>query len=115
MNRISGTLLRDLLPELSAEVLVDSVLAAVAYGSSTSDFTQDLVEHCAAHKGEIGPVDALRPYGASLGGAVEAPSQISKGQRLHAIRPGSLSSQGYLVERLWRLMSARPTTRIMAG
>lgn len=49
-NRINGTHLRDLLPELSTEVQVDVVLAAVAYGSSASDITQDLVGHCVANK-----------------------------------------------------------------
>jgi PLD-like domain len=49
-NRINGIHLRDLLPELSAEVEVDGVLAAVAYGSSASDITQDLVGHCVANK-----------------------------------------------------------------
>lgn len=49
-NRINGVHLRDLLPELSAEVEVDGVLAAVAYGSSASDITQDLVGHCVANK-----------------------------------------------------------------
>lgn len=49
-NRINGTHLRDLLPVLSAEVEVDCVLAAVAYGSSASDTTRDLVGHCVANK-----------------------------------------------------------------
>lgn len=49
-NRINGIHLRDLLPELSAEVQVDGVLAAVAYGSSAADITQDLVGHCVANK-----------------------------------------------------------------
>ncbi|HBP1919007.1 TPA: phospholipase D family protein [Pseudomonas aeruginosa] len=49
-NRINGIHLRDLLPALSAEVQVDSVLAAVAYGSSASDITQDLIGHCVANK-----------------------------------------------------------------
>lgn len=47
-NRINGVHLRDLLP--GAEVEVDGVLAAVAYGSSASDITQDLVGHCVVNK-----------------------------------------------------------------
>ncbi|MGK8436922.1 hypothetical protein ACRS3X_06160 [Ectopseudomonas hydrolytica] len=47
-NRINGTHLRDLLP--ATDVEVDSVLAAVAYGSSASDITKDLVGHCVANK-----------------------------------------------------------------
>ena len=49
-NRINEVHLRDLLPALSADVEVDGVLAAVAYGSSASDITQDLVGHCVANK-----------------------------------------------------------------
>lgn len=49
-NRINGTHLRDILPALSGEVQVDSVLAAVAYGGSASDITQDLVGHAVANK-----------------------------------------------------------------
>lgn len=49
-NRINGVYLRDLLPTLSDEVQVECVLAAVAYGSSASDITQDLVGHCVANK-----------------------------------------------------------------
>ncbi|MND94308.1 hypothetical protein D3C81_754890 [compost metagenome] len=40
-NRVNGLHLRDLLPVIGVEV--DYVLAAVAYGSSASDITQDLV------------------------------------------------------------------------
>lgn len=47
-NRINGVHLRDLLPAIGVEV--DGVLAAVAYGSSASDITQDLVGHCVANK-----------------------------------------------------------------
>lgn len=47
-NRINGVHLRDLLP--GAEVEIDGVLAAVAYGSSASDITQDLVGHCVNNK-----------------------------------------------------------------
>lgn len=47
-NRINGVHLRDLLPAIGVEV--DGVLAAVAYGSSASDITQDLVGHCVASK-----------------------------------------------------------------
>ncbi|MEX5570144.1 phospholipase D family protein [Pseudomonas syringae] len=49
-NRINGTHLRDLLPVLSGETQVDSVLAAVAYGRSASDITQDLVGHSVSNK-----------------------------------------------------------------
>lgn len=49
-NRINGTHLRDLLPVLSGEVQVDSVLAAVAYGSCAADITQDLVGHSVTNK-----------------------------------------------------------------
>ncbi|MCM2463291.1 phosphatidylserine/phosphatidylglycerophosphate/cardiolipin synthase family protein [Pseudomonas sp. CG7] len=49
-NRINGTHLRDLLPTLSDETQVDSVLAAVAYGRSASDITQDLVGHSVSNK-----------------------------------------------------------------
>lgn len=47
-NRINGVHLRDLLP--ATDVAVDGVLAAVAYGNSASDITQDLVGHCVANK-----------------------------------------------------------------
>ena len=49
-NRINGIHLREMLPALTEEVQVDAVLAAVAYGSSASDITQDLVGHCVANK-----------------------------------------------------------------
>ena len=49
-NRINGIHLREMLPALMEEVQVDAVLAAVAYGSSASDITQDLVGHCVANK-----------------------------------------------------------------
>lgn len=39
-----------MLPVLSDVVHVDSVLAAVAYGSSASDITQDLVGNCLTKK-----------------------------------------------------------------
>ena len=47
-NRVNGVHLRDLLP--ATDVAVDGVLAAVAYGNSASDITQDLVGHCVANK-----------------------------------------------------------------
>ncbi|WP_445003792.1 phospholipase D family protein [Halomonas mongoliensis] len=42
-NRVNGVHLRDILPAVSGEVQVDRVLAAIAYGSSASDETKDLV------------------------------------------------------------------------
>lgn len=45
-NRINGVYLRDLLP--GDDIEVDGVLAAVAYGSSASDETRDLLGHCVA-------------------------------------------------------------------
>jgi len=48
-NRINGAHLRDILPVLSAELQVDGVLAAIAYGNSAADSTQDLLGHCLAH------------------------------------------------------------------
>ncbi len=47
-NCINGEHLRSQLPP--ADVEVDGVLAAVAYGSSASDITQDLVGNCVANK-----------------------------------------------------------------
>ncbi|WP_303760972.1 phospholipase D family protein [Alcanivorax jadensis] len=44
-NRINGVHLRDFLPTLSEEVQVDFVLAAIAYGSSATEITKDLVGH----------------------------------------------------------------------
>jgi|GEM_PF-6739873 len=52
-NRINGTHLRDILPALSAELQVDGVLAAIAYGNSAADSTKDL----------LGPRPALRRSG----------------------------------------------------
>ncbi len=49
-NRINGTHLRDLLPEISGQIQVDNVLAAIAYGSSASDEVKDLVGHALANK-----------------------------------------------------------------
>lgn len=46
--RVNGLHLRDLLPVIGVEV--DYVLAAVAYGSSASDITQDLVGHSVVKK-----------------------------------------------------------------
>jgi hypothetical protein len=49
-NRINQTHLRDILPVISEEVQVDNVLAAIAYGSSASDETQDLLGNALANK-----------------------------------------------------------------
>jgi hypothetical protein len=53
-NRINQTHLRDILPVISEEVQVDNVLAAIAYGSSASDETQDLLGHALANKLRLG-------------------------------------------------------------
>lgn len=44
-NRINGVHLRDFLPKISGDVQIDYVMAAIAYGSNTSDVTNDLVGH----------------------------------------------------------------------
>lgn len=44
-NRINNIHLRDLLSQISNEFEVDFVQAAIAYGSSASDETQDLLGH----------------------------------------------------------------------
>ncbi|MDI3323396.1 phospholipase D-like domain-containing protein [Pontibacterium granulatum] len=49
-NRINQVHLRDLLPTLSEQVQVDSILAAIAYGRSAADETKDLVGHAVANK-----------------------------------------------------------------
>ena len=49
-NRINQTHLRDILPEISEDMQVDNVLAAIAYGGSASDQTQDLVGHALENK-----------------------------------------------------------------
>ena len=49
-NRINQTHLRDILPEISEDNQVDNVLAAIAYGSSASDETKDLVGHALDNK-----------------------------------------------------------------
>lgn len=49
-NQINQTHLRDILPAISEEIQVDQVLAAIAYGSSASDETQDLVGHSVDNK-----------------------------------------------------------------
>ena len=49
-NRINQTHLRDILPEISEDNQVDNVLAAIAYGSSASDETKDLVGHALGNK-----------------------------------------------------------------
>ncbi len=49
-NRINQTHLRDILPVISEETQVDNVLAAIAYGSSASDETQDLLGHALHNK-----------------------------------------------------------------
>jgi hypothetical protein len=49
-NRINQTHLRDILPAISEDLQVDNVLAAIAYGGSASDETQDLVGHALANK-----------------------------------------------------------------
>ncbi len=49
-NRINQVHLRDILPVISESVQVDLVQAAIAYGSSASDETQDLVGHALANK-----------------------------------------------------------------
>src|SRR5690554_3776565 len=48
-NRVNQTHLRDILPAISECAQIDGVLAAVAYGSSASDETQDLVGHSLAN------------------------------------------------------------------
>ena len=49
-NNINHTHLRDILPSLSEDVQIDYVLAAIAYGCSASDETQDLLGHALANK-----------------------------------------------------------------
>lgn len=49
-NRVNGTHLRDLLPVISSELEVDFVQAAIAYGGSASDETQDLLGHAVINK-----------------------------------------------------------------
>lgn len=49
-NRINQCHLRDILPEISQEREVDSVLAAIAYGRSASDETKDLIGHSVDNK-----------------------------------------------------------------
>jgi hypothetical protein len=49
-NHINQTHLRDILPVISEEVQVDNVLAAIAYGRSASDETQDLVGYALENK-----------------------------------------------------------------
>lgn len=44
-NRINSIHLRDILPVVSRSAQIDSVLAAIAYGSSASDETRDLIGH----------------------------------------------------------------------
>ncbi|VVN45722.1 hypothetical protein [Pseudomonas fluorescens] len=101
-NRINGTHLRDLLPELSTEVQVDVVLAAVAYGSSASDITQDLVGHCVANKLRL---DLWMRYDHTVPVSVELLKRLLRHQQNNIFTrfPGLFSPQTYLVERLWRL------------
>lgn len=49
-NRVNGIHLRDILPAIGEDVEVDSVMAAVAYGSNASDESQDLIGHSVANK-----------------------------------------------------------------
>ena len=77
-NRINGVHLRDLLPSMSAEVQVDNVLAAVAYGSSASDITQDLVGHCVANKLRL---DLWMRYDHTVPVAVELLRRLLKHQK----------------------------------
>ena len=49
-NRINQTHLRDILPVISENLLVDNVLAAIAYGANASDETKDLVGHALENK-----------------------------------------------------------------
>lgn len=65
---------------LSDVVHVDSVLAAVAYGGSASDITQDLVGNCLTNKLRL---DLWMRYDHTvpgLSGAAQAATQASKGR-----------------------------------
>jgi hypothetical protein len=49
-NHVNQTYLRDILPVITEDLVVDFVLAAIAYGNSAADETKDLVGHAVKNK-----------------------------------------------------------------
>lgn len=111
-NRINGVHLRDLLT--GAEVEIDGVLAAVAYGSSASDITQDLVGHCVNNKLRL---DLWMRYDHTVPVSVELLKRLFKHQKtmyLRALSP-TASTPRLFGGKVTAPILARPTIPIMGG